>query len=239
MPYQRWLQASRELQKRQDLLAYYDFQPDPNNPQVLINRASTGAPLDGEIHDAAWADGRFPGKSALEFIAGGAGARINLPGEYRKMTLIAWLSSNNLENDRNGILMSDDWLRPKQLHWEIAKSGQVYLCIFGQWEPNASTRAIPAESLTRWCMLAGVIDTDANLHRLYLNGEFFDDIKSSNMPPANIGPATIGGWNNQGKGNSPTSEKLHNLSGRMDELMIFQSALTAEEIKQIYESGKP
>jgi len=134
--------------------------------------------------------------------------------------------------------MSDNWLRSKQLHWEIAKSGLVHMCIFGQWEPNNSTQAIPAECLKHWCMLAAVIDVDANSHRLYLNGKFFDEIKSSNMPPANIGSATIGGWNNQGKGDSPAGE-THNLSGGMDELMIFQRALTAEEIKQIYESGKP
>jgi hypothetical protein len=238
-PYQRWLEASGDLQKRQDLLVYYDFQPDPNNPAVLKNRAQTGAARNGEILDAPWVDGRFPGKSALEFSAVNSGVRINMPAEYQQMTLIAWLNCTNLNNDRNSILMSDNWLRSKQLHWEIAKTGQVSLCIFGQWEPNISTLAIPAESLKRWCMLAGVIDVSTNSHRLYLNGEFFDEIKSSHMPPAIIGSASIGGWNNQGKGDSPTSEKNHNLSGRMDEFMIFQRALTAEEIKQIYESGKP
>jgi Concanavalin A-like lectin/glucanases superfamily len=237
-PYERWLEASRELQKRQDLLAYYDFQPDADDRSLLINRAPTGAAIDGRILDAPWVDGRFPGKSALDFTAGGAGARINLPGEYRQLTLIAWLCGNTSKNDRSGILMSDDWKRSKELHWQIMKNGQVELCIFGQWEPNFSALAIPAESLKQWCMLAAVIDTDANLHRLYFNGEFFDEIKSSNMPPANIGPATIGGWNNQGKGDA-ASNSTHNLSGRMDEFMIFKGALSAEEIKQIYESGKP
>ena len=237
--YQRWLDASRELQKHPDLLAYYDFEPDQGELNVLKNRASTGAALNGEILDTPWVEGRFPGKGALDFAADGAGARINLPGDQRQLTLIAWLLGNDLANDNNGILMSDNWKQSKQLHWEILKSGQVHLCIFGQWEPNVSARALPADCLKQCCMLAAVIDTNANLHRLYLNGELFDEIKSGgSMPPANIGSATIGGWNNQGKGDSPQGN-AHNLSGRMDELMIFQKALSAEEIKQLYEAGKP
>ena len=62
LTYQRWLDASRELQSRQDLVAYYDFQPDPNNPKVLLNRAPTGAAFNGEIQNATWVEGRFPEK---------------------------------------------------------------------------------------------------------------------------------------------------------------------------------
>ena len=57
--YQRWLEASRELQSRRDLLAYYDFQPDPNNSKVLLNRSASGAKYNGEIQNAAFVDGRF------------------------------------------------------------------------------------------------------------------------------------------------------------------------------------
>jgi len=239
--FQRWLDASRELQKNPDLLAYYDFQPDQGDINVLKNRAPTGAALNGEILEAPWVEGRFPGKSALDFTADGAGARINIPSDQRQLTLIAWLFGDHLANDYNGILMSDNWKEAKQLHWEILKSGQVYVGVWGQSASRVSDRTIPADSLRQWFMLAAVIDTDASLHRLYLNGELFDEFVSrENMPPAppNIGSATIGGWNNQGRGGSPRG-KVHNLSGRMDELMIFQKTLSADEIKQIYEAGKP
>jgi hypothetical protein len=238
LSFQHWLDVSHDLQSRQDLVAYYDFQPNPSNPTVLFNRAPTGAVLNGEIQNATWVDGRFPGKSALEFMAGDAGVRVNLPGEYRQMTLIAWLSSNRLANDFNGILMSDGWLRSRELHWEIQDNGLVDLIVFGQKEHRDSTQPIPADSLKRWCMVTGVIDTATNQISLYLNGEFSDKIDPKLIPVIQIGSATIGGWDNQGRGDS-TSENTHNLSGRMDELMIFQKALTAEEIKQIYEAGKP
>jgi hypothetical protein len=238
----RWQDASRELQKRQDLLAYYDFQPDPANPKVLPNRALTGAPLDGEILNAAWVEGRFSDKKALEFISADAGVRVNLPGEYRQLTVIAWIRSKQLENKYNGILMSDDWYGLKKLHFQLQGSGQIIIDIYGQ--PNkqengqddyCSIKAIPADCLHRWCMIAGVINTP-NQTSLYLNGEYFETLKSVQVPAVQIGSAMIGTWN---KGNAKDLDAIRNFSGRLDELMIFHSALTAEEIKRIYESGKP
>jgi hypothetical protein len=238
LSFQHWLDVSRKLQSHPDLLAYYDFQPDLSNPTVLFNRAPTGALLNGEILDAPWVDGRFPGKSALDFMEGDSGVRINLPGEYRQMTLIAWLSSNKLASDYNSILMSDDWLRSKELRWMVLDGGQVDLVVFGQKLHPESTKPIPADSLNRWCMITGVIDIATNKILLYLNGEYLDTLEPEFIPAIQIGWATIGGWNNQGKGDSNLN-RTHNLSGRIDELMIFQKALTAEEIKQIYEAGKP
>jgi hypothetical protein len=238
LSYQRWLEASQELRKRQDLVAYYDFQPDTGNPKVLMNRAPSGAALNGELLNSSWVDGRFPGKSALEFMAADSGVRVNIPGEHRQITLIAWLNSKEFANDYNGILLSDGWLHKQELHWQFKKSGQMQLCIFGQIYPGDSTQAVPIDFLKRWCMVAGVVDTAANSASLYLNGEFFEEIKSMQTPLVQIGSATIGGWDNQGRGDS-SSGKTCNLSGRIDELMIFQKALTADDIKQIYEAGKP
>jgi Concanavalin A-like lectin/glucanases superfamily/FecR protein len=237
LAFQHWLDVSRKLQSYPDLVAYYDFQPDPSNPSVLFNRAPTGAALNGEIMHAPWVNGRFPGKSALEFLAGDSGVRINLPGEYPQMTLIAWISSNKLANDINSILNSDSWKRPKELHWEILEGGQMQLIVFGQKDHQESP-PIPTDILSRWCMVTGVIDTAAGQISYYLNGEYLDKFVSNEMPVINIGSATIGGWDNQGKGDSNLN-RTHNLSGRIDEMMIFQKVLSANDIKQIYEAGKP
>jgi hypothetical protein len=56
------------------------------------------------------------------------------------------------------------------------------------------------------------------------------------LPRVKFGPAMIGNWNQQ---TEVTQDIIRTLDGRIDELMIFQSALTAEEIKRIYETGKP
>jgi hypothetical protein len=233
--YQRWLYVSQELQKRPDLLAYYDFQPDPSNPTVLLNRASTGAALNGEIQNATWVDGRFPGKSALEFTAKDTGVRINIPAEYRQMTLIAWINSKQFANKYNCILFSDGWNQAQKLHWQIRNNGQFEFSVYGLKGYSFTEGTFPEDCLGRWCMVAGVIEApDQSI--LYLNGEFFEKLVSKQMPPAKIGWAMIGGWNDT---DSPDKNDTCSLSGRMDELMIFQTALTADEIKRIYEAGKP
>jgi hypothetical protein len=238
----RWLDASREMQKRRDLLAYYDFQPDPNNPKVLMNRAWTGASLNGEIQNAAWVEGRFSDKKALEFMSPDSGVRVNLPGEYRQLTVIAWVSSKRLANKYNGILMSDGWEQVKKLHFQLQESGQIIVHVCGQLnrqengqDDYLSSKAIPADVLNLWCMIAGVIDAP-NQTSLYLNGEYFETLKSAQIPLVQIGSAMIGKWD---KKNFLDPDVIRNFSGRLDELMIFQNALTAEDIKRIYEAGKP
>ena len=203
---------------------------------MLFNRAPTGAALNGEIQIANWVEGRFPGKSALEFMAGASGVHVNIPSEYRQLTVIAWLSSNRLANDFNGILMSDNWMQNKELHWELQDDGKVDLIVYGQMGHHSSAESVPVDGLKRWCMLAGAVDTPANRISLYFNGEFTDMFELKQMPAVQIGSATIGGWNNEGKGDTV---KVHNLCGRIDELMIFQRVLTPDEIKQVYETGKP
>jgi hypothetical protein len=240
--YQRWLDAAKEMRNHKDMLAYYDFQPDKNNPNVLLNRSTTGAALNGEIQNATWVDGRFPGKKALEFLAANAGVIVNLPGEYQQMTVIAWVNNNRLANKYNGILMSNDWAEQKKLHFQIQNNRQINMHVFGQLvmqeagqNSYCSTEAIPADIINHWCMIAGVIDTP-NHSSLYLNGDFFETLQTKQIPPIQIGSAMIGGWN---KENSPDPDVIRSFSGRIDELLIFQKALTAAEIKQIYQRGKP
>ena len=119
--YLRWQAQNRELQQRQDLVAYYDFQAEGNNDKVLVNRALTGAALNGEIQNAAWTQGRFAGKKALEFMAADAGVKVQLPDKYQQVTFITWINIDRLANNLNGLLLSNDWSRPGQVHWELSK----------------------------------------------------------------------------------------------------------------------
>jgi hypothetical protein len=241
-PYQRWLEASQELQQRQDLLAYYDFQPDPGSPNTLTNRATTGAALNGAIRNAPWVEGRFPDKKALEFTSADAGVRVDLPGEYRQLTVIAWVQSDRLANKYNGILMSDGWRHDQKLHFQLQEGGQMIVDVYGEVDKQenglddyCSIKPIPADLLSHWCMIAGVIEAPDRVS-LYLNGKFFETLRSSQIPPVRIGEAMIGIWDRK---TTVDQDTVRNLSGRLDELMVFTSALTADEIKRIYEAGKP
>jgi hypothetical protein len=252
LSFQHWLDVSQDLQSRQDLVAYYDFQPDPTNTAVLTNRASTGAALNGEILDAPWVDGRFPGKSALEFKKAKSGVKINLPQEMSSMTLAAWVNIESLPHKFNSLLMSDGWKKPFATHWSLRPDGAIRVGIqneagnlpgrgIGDGEGNLEPLKIQAwkpfsDQLGHWCILVTVYDSAAKNITCYFNGQAVETESMIKLPRVKFGPAMIGNWNQQ---TEVTQDIIRTLDGRIDELMIFQSALTAEEIKRIYETGKP
>ena len=263
--YQRWLQASRELQSRRDLVAYYDFQPDPNNTKLLLNRAPSGSKFNGEIQNAAWVRGRFDGKNALEFVSKDAGVQVNLNDKYEQISLVAWVNINKLTNSLNGLLMSNDWSRPGQLHWEINSNKNVDVTefMFNEFKNTIifqSKQAVSDNFLKQWRMISLIIDRmnkrclmyvdekcvlsqsyDTKIPVIESDGVGYRKLRdrpfNSQLPVIEIGSATIAGWLDSGE--DPSPNKVRNLNCRMDELMIFDSALSPEEIQAIYKTGKP
>ena len=240
--YQRWSEAVKELQNRQDLVAYYDFQQDENNPNVLVNRAPTGAAFNGQIQKATWTQGRFDGKSALKFAAADSGVLVNLPGQYEQITLIAWVKINELKNYWNGLFMTNDFSIPGQLHLEIKSDAHIECSVLKQGrnrEKLASAEPIPDDCLHSWCMITAVIDRTNQVCFMYVNDTcILDQKRISQIPPIIIGSATIAGWLD--KGNDPIDiAQIRNLACCMDSFLFFNSALTQDEIRRIYESGKP
>lgn len=238
--FQRWTAMSQELQKRPDAIAYYDFQPDPNNPQTLLNRAASGATRNGEIQGATWVEGRCPGKSALEFKQSGSGVKVDLSGNYPQMTLIAWVRLEKLENDMNALLMSVGWLKAGQLHWQITRDGRLVLREPSMANDLTSEAKLTPDRFQQWCMVAAVIDVSQHSAAYYLDGEPIGNPAANDFQNTiNFGPATIGNWDQTNY--TEPDQKLQNRSfqGRIDELAVLQSLLPPEDIRRIYESGKP
>jgi hypothetical protein len=232
---------------------------------VLLNRAPSGAKYNGEIQNAAWTPGRFQGKSALEFMAKDAGVRVNLDDKLEQISLVTWVNINRLANGLNGLLLSNDWSRPGQLHWEINSDKHIDLAefMFNGFKNTVifqSKKAVPDDCFNRWCMISGIIDRMNKCCLMYVNDkcvltqsydtqisvieidgvghrQLHDQSNDSQIPVIEIGSATIAGWLESGK--DPSPNKVRSLNCRMDELMIFESALSAEEIQKIYEAGKP
>jgi hypothetical protein len=241
--YKRWLQANQDMQKRQNLIAYYDFEPDFNNPKVLVNRAPTGAALNGQIQKATWTQGRFDGNSALKFAAADSGVLVNLPGQYEQITLIAWVKINELRNYWNGLFMTNDFSMPGQLHLEIKSNAHVAMYVLQKnrrtRETVVSAEPIPNDCLHRWCMIAAVIDRANQGCFMYVNDMcILDQKKMPQIPPIIIGPATIAGRLDKGN-DQDNMVPIRNLACCMDSFLFFNSALTQDEIRRIYESGKP
>jgi hypothetical protein len=218
------------------LAAYYDFQPDPNNSKQLVNRAPSGAALNGEIQGARWVGGRFAEKYALDFKSPGAGVRLNLPAEYRQLTLIAWVNVNDLPNALNALLTSDGWERSGIFHWQIDRDGHIHFSSSIPQLEVLSVGKITPDYFHRWCQLAATVDTAAKRVCFYIDGKSAGNWDSVHMESLKLGSAMIGNWDTR---NIEIKTAVRTLDGSIDELMLFDNVLPFEEIQKIYEAGKP
>ncbi len=244
--FRRWKRFSEELCKRPDLVAYYDFQPDENDRNVLRNRAKSGTRLDGRIEGAKWADGPIRGKQALEFSGRGDRVRVNLPDRLEAVTAVVWLRIDALPNEVNSILMSDRWFeRIGACHWQIA-SGDNHLqfapCPVTGIDPEPADfrQVLRSPNLDRgdfhaWRQLAVVYDSASGMTTFYRNGQEIGSAKISGQIPIEFGPSQIANWE-PARRERPMS-RVRNLQTRISELFLISRALPATEVKRLYDSA--
>ena len=261
--FHRWQKFSKELCQRDDLLAYYDFQWDPDdkrdadNHELLRNKAKTaggglfGRNYDGQLSGAiemGMIEGRFPGKHALKFEGHDDAVRINIPVECKQLTLATWVNIEQLSKPITALLTADGWAEPGMVHWQIHDGrliggnnvgGQVMsLSVFGVTPKSfgeVSETVLDGDSLRRWRFLAATWDGPAGEVAFYVDGAPAGKRTiASSTSPAKLGQAMIGAWEPAGR-----TFDTRFLEGRMDEFMIFNAALSAEEIRAMYEAEKP
>jgi hypothetical protein len=200
-----------------------------------IAKDSSGSGRDGQLTGGSWiSDGRFAG--ALRLAAGDSATVANFPNATPNFTVATWLR-----------------LSPEQL----AMNDGMWVAILGNenfgaggWQLNIDNRLarprldfaywsspltgylfVECEcvELDRWIHLAAVVDVEADRVTLYKNGAVQDqETRPSDILP---GDPTLywGGWNMSGR----------QLSGDLDDVAIWNRALTANEIAALAESPVP
>jgi hypothetical protein len=185
--------------------------------------------------------GRWPGSHAADFTHVGDHLPLDLGGaaDWPQLTVTAWVRLDRLGEPYHSLYHTDGWNRqnPGQVHWMIVDSGVMRLALPGwkltaeaieqQGHPESRTSVLGTEG--RWMHLAFVYDAGARTVRFYVDGRPDGVTVLEDAPPARLGPARVGNWNNRDR----------KLSGRMDDLVFIGRALTADEIRGLYESGLP
>ena len=221
------------------MLAYYDFQLEEGKPAVLRNVAANGDhAIDGVVENATWSTGRMLGKHALLFRDPSDFVRVNLPQKIDDLTFAAWVCIDSLgENPLTALLASTGWLKPGQIHWQMARDGHLGLACTSGSLGNCETRpaVIGGNRLRRWIHLACVYDHAASRVRFYVDGQNVGELEYRTVGPITIGPACIGNWDREA---IPELEP-RNFRGRIDELAIFRRALTADQVQQLYQAASP
>ncbi len=246
--YERWKNWSMELRRDPRLIACYAFDEKGGWSRRLSNSlVPSNTELDGAIVGARRVAGRWPGKSSLEFKRPGDRVRVHIPGEYSSLTFSCWVKIDSLDRWYNSLFLTDGYNKGEP-HWQILDTGQLYFSVRpveqGEKGPGDFKALSPPfwkPSLSgRWLHLATVYDVEGASVTHYLNGEVLckDLVPGEKLvEETRIGTASIGNWSVPTQPDSRFA--IRNLNGSMDEFALFEDALTDDEIREIYNNGKP
>lgn len=231
--YHTWQALTERLRADPRLVFQFTFEQQQPWERSLHNRALHGQGLlDAALVGASWSEGRWPGKGALEFKRPSDRVRLHIPGEFSALTLMAWVRIDAFERWLSSLFLTDghDLGEP---HWQVSNKGQIIFGL-GGCKPDYSPPVLGPDMLGRWLHLAVACDRQRLTY--YLNGQVIDSKPYPTGHPIKIGDAEIGNWGVPRRGNA---DPIRNFRGRMDEFLLFQQALTPDEIHRIYQEGQP
>ena len=261
-----WQAASRILAQDNRLVAYYPIELEPSDDlgstRRVVNAAQSGESGDGVlVGSVANATGRFGEASrGLEFDRPGARVRVRLDGTYDAFTFIAWVKIDSLQRAYNALFMADSYENGEP-HWQIDNAGRMMFSVMVDENAEVEYYSPVEEAIVldagrhrvyrtpviwdlsksgRWMQLAAVYDPNTTRVRQYVDGEKVSDDEINQdflVKQLHIGAAEIGNWGQPFR--KTPSFAVRNLDGTIDELAIYNAALSDEEIEQLYRSGKP
>jgi hypothetical protein len=195
---------------------------------------SSGNHHDGSIVGSTWSwiAGHFEG--ALHLEQGDSVAVDDFPNATNSWTVAAWVQIPNQTIDAGDatLISTEDALKGG---WELLVTSSKYH--FGYWTgvpmPNDYTYAECADCIRpdQWQHLAAAVDGTAMTLTLYLDGER----NARTAIPRPISPGvptlTMGRW--------ATADPARPLLGSLDDVAIWNRALTADEIALLVEAPAP
>ncbi|MDA7888307.1 LamG domain-containing protein [Akkermansiaceae bacterium] len=247
-----WQDRRAELTRDERLLAYYSFE-NADSGNLVPNLAHPRNPdSDGAIILAEPVTGRWPGvQSALEFRRPGSRVRVNLPGEFPAFTFMSWVRIDSLDRQYNALFLGDGYENGEP-HWQIREDGKLMLSVMVDDKrtlpnyPESRFHRVyfspPIWDLSmsgQWLHIASVYDPGQRVVSHFVNGERVSSQEITEEFLVNtlrIGNGEIGNWGEPFK--EDPSWAIRNLNGRMDEIAIYQSALSDDEIAKTFEESR-
>lgn len=239
--YQAWLDHSRSLRNDPAMVLYFAFEEPHTWERTVRNLSDSGSVgiRDGAVVGCLWCPGRWPEKSALEFKRTEDRVRINVPGEFDQLSLAAWVRVEGLNRWLSALMLTDDW-DLGEAHWQITSGGEL---ILGVALPNSRDRdglrsppILGPKDLGRWVHLASTYNRRTNRIVHYCDGRRVAEGPLRVPTALRIGPACVGNWQ---AAPGDIEKPFRSLNGRIDEFAILRRTLTDDEVKRMYELGKP
>jgi len=235
--YAAWQQWNRTIANDPRVAVRYDF-------EKLDARLIDSGPqhADGSIIGCEVSNGRWAEKGALEFKRPSDRIRVNIPGSYDTLTLSAWIRLDTIPGRMQGLLLTDGYERGCP-HWQIAATGQLRLGLRvaapdGALKATgyASPELFQPRRIGVWTFVATTYDNRAGKVRHFLNGREMSTESLVGRQTLRIGKADIGNW---GLPIANGSWPVRNFVGRIDEMTLWNVALTESELLEIYQNTRP
>ena len=230
--FERWQQAGARWNDDPDLRIRFDFQEEAG-ARSLPNAASHGQEIaSGTIVGCSWAEGRWPGKRALQFGSVSDRVRVSIPDEYRQLTMAAWVQLRSVSAVQSSIFMCEGY-ELGGLHWQILHNGSLCLGVAGPVAQAGDDYISPViftpDLLGQWVHLAVVYDAAGGVVRHYVNGECVSRHRLKRAPTITPKVAELGNWN-------PVRTEwrqrpVRNFVGSMDDFSLVARALTDAEVR--------
>ncbi|MBN2128605.1 MAG: hypothetical protein JW741_03880 [Sedimentisphaerales bacterium] len=218
------------------LLLRYDL----NEGSGTVAGDSSGNGQDGAITGATWGTPGFDGTGACLLFDGAAG-EVNEPGAAAYMngldalTVAVWVKSNVIDTDKGFIIFTDpDGTDQRDIRYDVAggSSGGTNVIKYGVTSTggNQENESSSGVQTTEWQHVA-VTWKSGEVVRLYINGAL-------NIPGFEAEPAvgTTTGYTKVlvGRGGKDADGAW---DGRVDDVRIYDWALSAEEIATVENGG--
>lgn len=186
-----------------------------------------------------------PGKVGQAFNFDGVNDEVRVPyaanlNPTQALTLGAWVNASSLTNAANGgylgIVSMSEGQRAYTLGFtgtggnHVGTAGNVHLEGYGLGSAWRTSAAVISPG--QWYHIAGVIEPSTNRFEIYVNGVLQTPVNSRGAPqlfsvsnvPFRIGSSDPGRWQ-------------YNFAGLIDEVEIYNRALSASEIQAIFLAG--
>lgn len=225
-----WEEVREGLLAERSVVVYYDFEGGGDGVRTVVDRSGGS---DGSLVGGAWVTGRWPGEGALALRGEGGRVRTVVGETMQAVTLMAWVRVERLEHALNALL-TPDVSESGTLRWEVERGGRMRLGIgrdLGRrevdWEVVEGDAVVPIRGGGGWRLLVTTFDGEVVRH--YCDGVPAGSGSAFRPAALRIGAADVG----NGRG-----EQARGLAGALDEFAIFSRAMTAGEVREIYEKGR-
>ena len=235
-----WIALSEELADDPSNVLYFTFDDHQPWSRILRDDARTRSKShDGAIVGCKWTEGRWTGKGALTFASENDRVRLKLPTRFRSATLMSWVRIDELVAGMgNPIICAQPKTTVGATCWGIDESGRLALLAKGKGLDSlvsyVSSVAFRKERLGHWTHVATTYDAEKGMVSHYVDGRPFSREKMKTDLPIFFDKSELGHASDLKAGKYASG-----LRGTIDEFAIFRTAFQEEEIRRIFEIGRP